>query len=111
IEAEVETIGDVFAELVDVGDVDRWSRQDGSACDRALRDRNRELARFIRDRVVLRQLEMQGLATLVAGFAVDDINTARVGAGHEAALFQNQTEQTVDVALACDRACNLDQLP
>ena len=52
---------------------------------------------------------MQARSGLVLG-VLDHVDAAGVGAGDVAALLEDQAEQPIDVALARDRACDLDEL-
>ena len=65
--------------------------------------------RRIRHRVVLRHLEVQLVARRIARLALDHVDAAGVGAGDVAALLQDRRQQPIAVALARDRARNLDQ--
>src|SRR5690606_30308048 len=79
---------------------------DRGAGDRAGRDRDRELAGGELARLVLAELEAQPAAVL----RLDDVDAARVGAGDEAALLEDEIEEAIDVALLGERARDLDQL-
>ncbi len=110
VEARVEVEGRPRGQVVHIGNAQGRLVERGAAGDRPLAQRHRELARVEGDTLVLGQLEAQDHRPAVARRRLEDVDAARVGAGDEAALLQDDAEELVDVAHGRHRPRDVEQL-